>query len=114
MSPFKTLHKTLLRSALGAALLGLALHAQPAAAQDLPLGVLKSKNVVERTVVIDDQTFRVTDRTEILDLAGRPMRFEALSTAAEQGPLVELDRVTYAYDANGDVLALLQAASVPR
>jgi len=105
---------TVLRIVLGAALVGVAWNAGPAHAQDLPVGILKSKNVVERTVVIDDQTFRVTDRTEILDLAGRPLRFEALATAAEQGPLVELDRVTYAYDANGDVLARLQAASVPR
>jgi len=90
----------------------------PAAAaranEDLPVGVLHAKNVVERTVTIDDQKFRVTDRTEIRDLAGRPLRLEQLETAADQGPLVELDRVTFAYDAHGDALALLKAVPVPR
>jgi hypothetical protein len=42
------------------------------------------------------------------------MRLEQVQTAEEQGALVELDRVTYAYDAAGDVLELLKARPAPR
>ena len=99
---------------IAAGFAALALSASPAAAGDLPVGIAQSKNVVQHTVTIDDQTFKVTGQTEILDIAGRPMRLENVETAADQGPVVELDRVIYAYDASGDVLALLRAVPLPR
>jgi hypothetical protein len=102
------------KSILVAAIVTLASLALPAAAGDLPIGIADSKNLVQRTVTIDDQTFKVTDRTEIFDLSGLPLRFENVGTAADQGPIVELDRITYAYDAEGDVLVLLRAVPLPR
>ena len=48
---------------IAAGFAALALSASPAAAGDLPVGIAQSKNVVQHTVTIDDQTFKVTDRT---------------------------------------------------
>lgn len=104
------------RNALVAlAIAGFALAAPPAGAEDdLPVAVVQSKNPVQRTVTIDDQTFDVTETTRILDLAGRPLRFEQVRTAEEEGALVRIDRVTYAYEARGRVLTVLRQAPVPR
>jgi hypothetical protein len=105
------------KTMIGAALAALWLQAMPAAAEpadSLPVGTARSKNLVERTVTIDDQTFRVTAKTRIEDRSGRPMRLEQVRTAQEEGELVELDAVTYAYDAAGDVLELLKARPAPR
>ncbi len=84
------------------------------AAEDLPVGIVDSKNQVQRTVTIDDQAYKVTAQTQIFDLAGLPLPFEAVQTAADFGGVVEADRVTFAYDAHGDVLVLLRAVPVPR
>jgi len=102
------------KNLLGTWILGLALLALPAAAEDLPVGIAQSKNLVQRSLTIDDQTFKVTEQTGIFDLAGRPMRLEQVETAADQGELVELDRVTYAYEAAGSVLVTLRAVPLPR
>jgi len=96
---------------MAAAVAAWVLPALPAAAQDVNVGIARSKNLVQSTVTIDDQTFKVTDRTRILDRAGRPMAFEAVETQADLGPIGELDRVTYAYDAANDVLTVLRATS---
>jgi len=109
--------KVTTKTVIGAALAALWLQAAPVAAEaedDLAVGTARSKNLVERTVTIDDQTFRVTDSTRIEDREGRPMRLEQVETAAEHGALLEIDRVTYAYDAAGDVLELLKARPAPR
>ncbi len=84
------------------------------AAEDLPIGVASSKNLVERTVVIDDQTFQVEGSTRIVDRQGLPMTFEQVKTEEDFGGLVPLDDVTYAYEANGRSLGLLKAVVSPR
>jgi hypothetical protein len=91
------------------AVLALALGATGAGAEDLPVGVANSKNLVEHTVTIDDQTYRVTDATRIVGKDGRRMRLVDVTTEADLGPIVPLDQVTYAYDPAGDVLVLLRA-----
>ena len=85
-----------------------------AASEDLPIGTVEAKNLVERTVTIDDQTYRVDGSTRILGKEGRPMTLEQVQTVAGQGKLVRLDDVTYAYDAQGSRLAELRAVDVPR
>ena len=94
-----------------AAAIGAAFLAAPGAgAQDLPLGTANAKNVVEGTVTIDDQVYRVTSATRILGRDGRRMRLEQVTTEADFPDLVPLDQVTYAYAADGSTLAVLQAA----
>ena len=102
------------KNILGAVTLGLSLLALPAAAEDLPVGIVQSKNLVQRNLTIDDQVFKVTAQTKIYDVAGRPIRLEQVLTAEEQGALVEIDRVTYAYEAAGSVMVQMRAAAVPR
>jgi len=99
---------------LGAWILSLTLLANPARAEDPPIGIAQSKNLVQRSLTIDDQTFEVTGQTALFDLAGRPMRLEQVETTADQGDFVELDRVSYAYEAAGSVLLTLRAAPLPR
>lgn len=105
-----------MKTVIGAALAALWLQVGQAAAEeaDLRVGTARAKNLVERTVTIDDQTFRVTEATRIQDRGGRPMRLEQVQTAADQGAVVDLDRVSYAYEVDGDVLALLKASPAPR
>jgi hypothetical protein len=105
--------KTIRISSVVAAL-ALALGATGAGAESLPVGVANSKNLVERTVTIDDQTYRVTDATRILNKNGRRMSLADVTTEADMGPLVPLDEVTYAYDPAGDVLVLLRAQDARR
>jgi hypothetical protein len=88
----------------------LALGVSTARAEDARLGMANAKNLVEHTVTIDDQVYRVGSNTRILNHAGRPMELSEVVTEADLGGRVELDRVTYAYEANGGVLVLLQAA----
>jgi hypothetical protein len=94
---------------------GALLLAAPATwAQSLPVGVARSKNLVERTVTIDDQTYRVTGETRILDRNGAPLRLEEVVTEREMGDRVVVDQVTYAYDAQGNTLSLLENVVAPR
>lgn len=103
--------KTLILAALAAAVFA---PGTARAESDLPVGVAQAKNLVERTVTIDDQTYRVTGATRITDLEGLPMPLERVETAADHGGLVRLDAVTYAYDARGGTLAVLKAVALPR
>jgi hypothetical protein len=94
----------------------LALGAGPAAAEqgDLETGVARSKNLANRTITIEDETFRVTGATRILDARGHPVPLEAVTTVDDAGGLVGLDAVYYAYSARGAELELLRPARPPR
>lgn len=100
--------------ALAAVAAAFCLQPGPAGAEDLPIGTAHAKNLVERTVTIDDQTYRVDGTTRILDVEGRPMALEQVKTADQFQGLVPLDDVTYAYDAHGSRLAELRAVELPR
>jgi len=105
----------LFRITLATAVAAFALQVSPArASDDLPIGMAESKNRVQRTLTIDDQVYKVTAKTEIFDLTGQPLPFEQVETAADHDDGIDLDRVTYAYDAHGDVLVLLRAVRAPR
>ena len=107
MKPFKILTV--------AAAVAFALGASPAGAQgDLPIGTAEKKNLVQRTVTIDDQVFKVTAKTEIYDLTGLPIQLERVSTVEELSEPVDAGRVTYAYDAAGSTLLVLRAMPLPR
>lgn len=84
----------------------------PVAAADLdelPIGVLSGKNVVERTVTIDDQTtYRVTETTKLRALDGSPITLEQLRAASRN----HLGMV--AYEDQGGALTLLQEVDPPR
>jgi hypothetical protein len=103
-------------SVIAATLLAIALQAGGAAAagENAPIGTVTAKNLVERTVTIDDQTYRVDGSTRILGKEGQPMTLEQVQTAAGHGALVRLDDVTYAYDARGGSLEEMRAVDVPR
>ena len=92
----------------------LALGVSTARAESPSVGMANAKNLVERTVTIDDQVYRVRANTRILDRAGRPMELSEVVTEADLGGRVDLDRVSYAYEANGGVLVLLQSAEPRR
>jgi len=106
MNPLKTLLTT--------AIAALALAGPALAEEDLPIGTADSKNLVQRTVTIDDQSYQVTEQTAIFDLAGRAMPLERVATKADFADAVEADRVTYAYDAADRVLVTLRAVKAPR
>jgi hypothetical protein len=87
----------------------LALGVSTASAQELPVGLAVSKNLVERTITIDDQVYRVGSDTRLVDRNGKRIQLSQVVTEADLGGRVDLDQVTYAYDANGSALVLLQA-----
>ena len=90
--------------------------AGPATAQNPLVGIAHSKNLVERTLTIDHQTLRVTERTKIFDSAGRPMPLERVQTMADFSAtdIVDADQVAYAYEAADSVLVMLRATTLPR
>jgi len=93
----------------------LALGAGPAAAEeDLATGVARSKDLVARTVTLDDRTYRVTGSTRILGADGKPVPLEAVVTVDDAGALVALESVFYAYAVRGAELELLRPAQPPR
>ncbi len=103
-----------LKSTIGTAL-AVMMMGTVALAEDLPVDQIESKDMATQTVTIDNHQYEVTGETRILDLAGNPMTLAQVKTLADNDmPPVSMDECTFAYDAKGSVLDLLQQTVMPR